>query len=367
MKQKLASTILILDKPNLVTETTCKAVFPEMQKIYSSDDNLAQTLKESNFDRIILATKDSLATQHALECHEIRKKDIIPFEFVYTDPDKINPETLCKIIFFEFYRMQQSSIRSKANIVINLSFQNIYSTFEKENLSINDITEHTHIFYNLVQSIERNNALYFLKSLEELNSLPVEKQNRCIPNLVDFIEKSKTTETIAGLFFPFLKLLIDKDNFFPLQEPILQLIDAVVRILKKDIYKIYGFNFTSNVLFIAFDKNGTFPTIKFMNDIIGKTNIHSNQVFQNALSKLFNNEKYTMKSLSFDRKKSSLNDVCLEESCSTILKYSQNNENFSTREKISLTLVSSEYASFLVQKPTESEKKQFLASYSITV
>ena len=367
MKQKLASTILILDKPNLVTETTCKAVFPGMQKILSSDNTLAQTLKETSFDRIILATKDLLATQHALECHEIRKKDIIPFEFVFTDPAKTNPETLCKIIFFEFYRMQHSFIRSKANVIMNLSFQNIHSIFEKENLDINDITDHSHIFYNLVQSIERNNALYFLKSLKELNGLPVEKQNQCTSNLVDFIEKSKTTETIAKLFYPFLKLLIDKDKFFSVQEPILQLIDAVVRILKKDIFKINGFNFTSNVLFIAFDKNGNLQTIKLMNDIIDKTNIHSNQVFQNALSKLFTNEKYTMRSLSFDRKKSSLNDICLEESISTILEYSQNNENLSTRKKINLTLVLSEYASFLAQKPTESEKKQFLASYSIII
>lgn len=367
MDQKDQSTILIMDSPDLVTEITCQSIFPNLVKLNAKDESVKQTLETGKFERIVLDTKDLTVTKYALDSHENRKTDIVPYGFVFTDTTWINDKILSKLVFVEFYRLTHLTLRSKVNFLIHFSFNNILPCIEKEHHSIQVVYEYPQLFYKLVQSIETNDSLHFHEFLKELSFISNENKTQLLEGLLTFISRSNQLFTTAQLFYPLFKSFAEDKIFFKVQEPVLALMDSLVHLLRKDIFKIHGFNFTAIALFTAFDRVGSFKTLETIKSIIGKSNIISNQLLQHGLSKLFQNKNYEVPNHEFDQANSSKSDNCLNESVKTILNFSKNQPDLSQKERFRLTQVISDYSAFLLKNPNESDRLRFLNNNSIQV
>ena len=367
MDPKDQSTILIMDAPDLVTEVTCRSIFPNLKKFYSKDESVEQILKEGKFERIVLSTKDFTVTKYALESSDNRETDIVPYGFVCTDPAKTNEKILSKIVFLEFYRLRCLKLRNKVSFLLQLSFKNIHECIEKEHPSIQIASEYPQLFYKLAQSIESNDSLHFHEFLKELSLIPNENKNQLLEGLLTFISRSNQLLATGQLFYPFLKSFTEDKNFFQVQEPVLALMDSVVHELRKDIFKINGFTFTANILFTAFDREGSFKTLETISSLIDKSSIIYNQLFLNALSKLFKNKNYEVPNYQFDQTNSCKSDNCLHESVKTILSFSKTQPDLSQKERFRLTQVISDYSTFLLKNPSESEKVKFLNKHNIRI
>jgi len=367
MDPKDQSTILIMDAPDLVTEVTCRSIFPNLKKFYSKDESVEQILTEGKFERIVLSTKDFTVTKYALESSDNRETDIVPYGFVCTDPAKTNEKILSKIVFLEFYRLRCLKLRNKVSFLLQLSFKNIHECIEKEHPSIQIASEYPQLFYKLAQSIESNDSLHFHEFLKELSLIPNENKNQLLEGLLTFISRSNQLLATGQLFYPFLKSFAEDENFFKVQEPVLDLMDSLVHFLRKDIFKIHGFNFTASALFTAFDRVGSYKTLETIKSIIGKSNIISNQLLQHGLSKLFQNKNYEVQNHEFDQANSSKRDNCLHESVKTILSFSKTQPDLSQKERFLLAQLISDYSTFLQKNPAESEKVKFLNKHNIRI
>ena len=367
MDPKDQSTILIMDAPDLVTEVTCRSIFPNFKKFYSKDESVEQILTEGKFERIVLSTKDLIVTKHALESFDNRETDIVPYGFVCTDPAKTNEKILSKIVFLEFYRLTCLKLRNKVNFLLQLSFKNIHECIETEHPSIQIASEYPQLFYKLVQSIESNDSLHFHEFLKELSLIPNENKNQLLEGLLTFISRSNQLLATGQLFYPFLKSFTEDKNFFQVQEPVLALMDSVVHELRKDIFKINGFAYTANILFTAFDREGSFKTLETISSYIDKSSIIYNQLFLNALSKLFKNKNYEVPNYKFDQTNSSKSDYCMYESVKTILNFCKNKPDFSQKELFRLVQVITDYSAFLLKNPNESDRIRFLQDNSIQI
>jgi hypothetical protein len=361
-------TILIMDAPDLATEVICKSIFPNLKIILSSPESSRETILEDKLACIVLATKDLTITKYALESHEISNTDIVPYRFVFTDAAKTNEKILSKLVFYEFFRLSQQTLRNKANLLLNLSFNNILNYVEKEYPSIQVVSKKPQLFYWLIQSIESKNPLHFNVFLKELSSISSEDKKHLVKGIIAFISGSNQSLAFGQLFYPFFNDFIEDDNFFKVQEPVLALMDSLVHLLGKDIFKINGFNFTANALFTAFDKDGAFTTLETIRLIIDKSSVTSNQLFQFALSKLFQNKNYELPNHEFDQVNSSKSDNCMYESIQTILEFSDNQpHDLSQIERFRLIQVISNYATYLLTNPTEIEKAKFLDEHNIRI
>ena len=361
-------TILIMDAPDLATEVLCKSIFPNLKIILSNHESPRETIFDVKLTRIVLATKDLTITKYALESHEIRKTDIVPYRFVFTDAAKTNEKILSKLVFYEFFRLTQQTLRNKANLLLNLSFNNILTYVEKECPSIQVVSKKPQLFYWLIQSIESKNPLHFNEFLKALSSISAEDKKHLIEGIIAFISGSNQSLAFGQLFYPFFNDFIEGENFFKVQDPVLALMDSLVHLLGKDIFKINGFNFTANALFTAFDRHGAFTTLETIRLIIDKSSVTSNQLFQFALSKLFQNKNYELPSHEFDQVNSSKSDNCMYESIQTILAFSDNQpHDLSQIERFRLIQVISNYATYLLTNPTEIDKVKFLNEHNIRI
>ena len=361
-------TILIMDAPDLATEVICKSIFPNLKIIHPNDESVKETIADDKLASIILATKDLTITQYALESHEIRNTDIVPYGFIFTDAAKTKDKILSKLVLYEFYRLASKGVRNKANLLLNFSFNNILSYVEKEYPSIQVVSKKPQLFYSLIQSIESKNPLHFNVFLKELSSISDEDKKYLIEGIIAFISRCNQSLTFGQLFYPFFNDFIEGDNFFKVQEPVLALVDSLVHLLGKDIFKISGFNFTANALFTAFDRDGAFTTLETIRLIIDKSNVTSNQLFQFALSKLFQNKNYELPNHNFDQVNSSKSDNCMYESIQTILEFSENQpHDLSQIERFRLIKVISNYATYLLTNPTEIEKAKFLDEHNLRI
>ena len=353
-------TILIMDAPDLVTEVTCQSIFPNLKIIHPNDESVKETIADDKLASIILATKDLTITQYALESHETRNTDIVPYGFIFTDAAKTKDEILSKLVLYEFYRLASKGVRNKSNLLLNLSFNNIHTCIEEDHPSIQVASKNPQLFYRLIQSIESKDPLHFKAFLKELSSVSSEVKDHLIDGIIAFISGSNQSLSFGQLFYPFLNNIAEDENFFTIQKPILALMDSLVNLLQKDIFKIHGFNFTAIVLFTFFDRDGAFTTLENIRLFIDKSGITSNQLFQDGLSKLFQNKKYVLPNLEFDQANCSKSDNCMIESIGTILEFSENKPNLSHKERLRLAQVISDYSVFLLKNPIETEKVKFL-------
>ena len=359
-------TILIVDAPDLVAEVTCQSIFPNLRIIHSTDESVKQTISEDKLTSIILNTKDLTITQCALESHETRKTDIVPYGFIFADVAKTNDKILSKLVFYEFYRLANKSIRNKSNLLLNLSFNNILTCIEKEHPSIQAVSKNPQLFFRLIQSIESKDPLHFNVFLKELSSISAEDKKHLIEGIITFISRSNQSLAFGQLFYPFFTNFTEDQNFFTVQAPVLALMDSLVHLLRKDSFKINGFHFTANVLFTAFDREGDFKTTQTLSSLIDKSKIISNQLFREALSKLFQNKNYELPNHQFDQANCSKRDHCLNESAQTILKFCEHQPyDLSQTERFRLTQVISNYCTFLLKNPSEIEKVKFLDEHNI--
>lgn len=353
-------TILIMDAPDLVAEVTCQSIFPNLKIIHPNDESVKETIADDKLKSIILATNDLTITQCALESHEIRNTDIVPYGFIFTDAAKTKDKILSKLVMYEFYRLGNKGVRNKSNLLLNLSFNNILTCIEKEHPSIQVVSKNPQLFYRLIQSIESKDPLHFNVFLKELSSISAGDKKHFIEGIIAFISGSNQSVAFGQLFYPFFNNFTEDEHFFTIQEPVLALVDSLVHLLQKDIFKIYGFNFTANVLFTAFDRDGAFTTLEKIRLFIDKSGITSNQLFQDGLSKLFQNKNYKLPNLEFDQANCSKSDNCMFESIGTILEFSENQPNLSHKERLRLAQVISHYSAFLLKNPIETEKVKFL-------
>ena len=124
-------------------------------------------------------------------------------------------------------------MRNKANLLLNLSFNNILTYIEKECPSIQVVSKKPQLFYWLIQSIESKNPLHFNVFLKALSSISTEDKKHLIEGIIAFISRSNQSLTFGQLFYPFLNNFTEDDNFFMVQEPVLALMDSIVHLLGK--------------------------------------------------------------------------------------------------------------------------------------
>lgn len=360
-------TVLILDSDYSIAEISFRSIFNNLLVFQNESEKALNFIQRENVQRIILATDDRQIATEVLLMYEKNKIEVVPFEFVNVDATHVAHQTLVDLVYFEFYKFNLKTFRSKINFYLKSNLSNIKNIFLESEIKFISIEKEPILYYNLLKSVLNNDSILFLEFSKLLNNLCKDNDSEITSDLSKLVQYFEISDKIAYLFVENINLLFESSDDYKYNYANIDFFNNIALSLKKDIFKINKFNWCLLLMNIAFDHENKYSVLEFLSGLVDSTNKYANSITIFTLSTIFNNQSFLDKKFKYKDTDISKTESMLEKSSIEFIKIAKstiNESSFSERFELANGFV--DYFQFLINGSQSSDLTASIKKYVLT-